>query len=313
MPKATRRSHVTHACDECRRRKIRCEISVQTLQPCKQCLGRDALCTYDIPVSRRGPPKRFSDRLLVATPSPRNETEPTCRSESEPSPVNVSPEQTSEHAFGHALTGLAGIESPAIGSVVDQFSPPPSEPNICCNVLSTIPSLCSPELMRTALRDYLELLYPTIPVVHIPSFLIDLDANRHAIDASFLCLTFSLFALVVAMLPRKFEHYRNIDSGFGLEFADRRQLVDRVHSLVLENQAVDYFDDLTTTKWASAHTRMTAYACLGFWSRAAMLRAEAETIVLELKCHRVSSYAGLDKIETQLRKKIFWMTLTARV
>jgi hypothetical protein len=174
-------------------------------------------------------------------------------------------------------------------------------------------SLCSEQLMDTAIRDYLHHLYPLLPVIHIPSFLQHLDSGRHTTNVPFLCLLLSLFALVCSMLPRRFEHYRALDPDFGDEFTHRRQVLDRVQSLIHKIQGPDYFDDLTLVKWASAYCRMSACAYLGLVSRAMILRSEAETVLLQLNCHRVGSYTGLNEIEAQLRKKAFWMMVTARL
>jgi hypothetical protein len=56
---------------------------------------------------------------------------------------------------------------------------------------------------------------------------------------------------------------------------------------------------------------MTAYAYPGLFSRAKMLRAEADMMAVELKCLRIASYAGLDMIKAQLRKKASWLMMTA--
>jgi hypothetical protein len=317
MPKVTRRSHASRACDACRRRKVRCLVSAEAAASCKQCLERSAACTYDVPLNKRGPPGKRLETATSINPSecgheqnivqlvsfltPHSEIcEPGGSYDSEPNPEEPATDRSSRH------DDFSGVRSDELSSRSSRAisRPHPGSP---------IVSLCSKELMDIALRDYLRLLYPMIPIIHIPSFLRHVESGRQLTDAPFSSLLFSLFALVISMLPRRFEHYKAIDSDFGHEFSHRRQVVDRVHVLLLGIQGPDYFDDLTLVKWASTYCRMAAYAYLGLFSRAKMLRAEADTMIVELKCHRIASYAGLDEIEAQLRKKAFWMMMTARM
>jgi hypothetical protein len=316
MPKVTGRSHASRACDACRRRKVRCLVS-EAAASCKQCLERSAACTYEIPLNKRGPPRKRLETVASINPSecrhdqniaqlvdfltPHSEIcEPGGSYDSEPNPEEPTADRSSRH---DDFPGVHSDElSPRSGRAISRPHPG-----------SQIVSLCSKELMDTALQDYVRLLYPMIPVIHIPSFLRHVESGRQLTDAPFSSLLFSLFALVISMLPRRFEHYKTIDSDFRNEFSHRRQVVDRVHVLILGIQGSDYFDDLTLVKWASTYCRMAAYAYLGLFSRAKMLRAEADTMVVELKCHRIASYAGLDEIEAQLRKKAFWMMMTARM
>jgi hypothetical protein len=322
MPKVTGRSHASRACDVCRRRKVRCLPSTEAAASCKQCLERSAACTYDIPLNKRGPPRKHIGTVapidpsecghdqgiaqLVSVLTPHGEVcEPGCHYDSEPSPDEPAKERSprNEDFPGVRSNDFLGLDSsPRSSRAISR--PHPGLP---------IVSLCSKKLMDIALQDYLRLLYPMIPVIHIPSFLGDVEIGRQLTDAPFSSLLCSLFALVISMLPRKFEHYRTIDSDFREKFTHRRQVVDRVHVLTLGTQGPDYFDDLTLVKWASTYCRMAAYAYLDLFSRAKMLRAEADTMVVEMKCHRIASYAELDEIEAQLRKKAFWMMMTARM
>ena len=48
--------------------------------------------------------------------------------------------------------------------------------------------LCSRATLRLILNDYLDLVYPLIPVVHIPTFISRLHSERDVHDEDFLCL-----------------------------------------------------------------------------------------------------------------------------
>jgi hypothetical protein len=73
------------------------------------------------------------------------------------------------------------------------------------------------------LLDYLEFLYPLIPVVHRPSFRHDLLRNRDVNDKDFLVLIISLCAVTVGNMPRRFREYRAFKPS--LQFQTRTEMI----------------------------------------------------------------------------------------
>lgn len=161
-------------------------------------------------------------------------------------------------------------------------------------------------------QDYLNFVYPLIPVVHIPTFLAAVDENRAASNVSFSCLQLSIFSIVIAMVPQRFEHYKNLDETlyYNYNITNKWQAVNQSHDIFDLIKASTFYDNPTMETWATTYLFGAAYACLNNPARSNLYRSHAYTIMLSMNFHLVNSYIGLNFIETQLRKKAMWMTLT---
>lgn len=165
--------------------------------------------------------------------------------------------------------------------------------------------LCDRQLFDRILHDYLDLVYPLIPVIHRPSFLKDVSQARDSFDADFLGLVVALCATTVGLLPRKFHEYRS--SSTPLVFQTRTEMVDRCYDMLLGIRGPDYFDNISQQKWAVSYLMSIAFFQIGQHNRARMIEVEAMQLARLLEFHRISSYDGLNCIERQLRKKAFWL------
>lgn len=172
----------------------------------------------------------------------------------------------------------------------------------------TIRTICSFAVFDALMQDYMAIIYPLVPVVHRPTFRNDLRNQRHMHDEVFKSFCLAICALVLGILPRKFDQYRQIDGS--LAFANRKAAVTTIHSLILKNRPVDYFDTITLEKWAISYMIGTTSAHLQLRTRARVQFGETDTLCTELGLNRIASYTCLDLIQTQLRKKAFWLTFT---
>ncbi|KAG2175040.1 hypothetical protein INT43_006102, partial [Umbelopsis isabellina] len=55
----TKRAKTTRACDECRKRKVKCDGA----QPCQRCSKNDIQCVFAKLPPKRGPPKQYVEVL----------------------------------------------------------------------------------------------------------------------------------------------------------------------------------------------------------------------------------------------------------
>lgn len=166
--------------------------------------------------------------------------------------------------------------------------------------------LCPRPVIDAMICDWLDMLYPLLPVVHIPTFKMDLEAQRERSDPIFLALLFSLCAVLVAMVPSTFHRYQGIHECF--RFQKPFEMIELCHELVMELRKPNYFDHSSTEKWTIAYLLSAANGNSGYLNRALMLAAEMQHHIRRLRCREVSSYYGLSKIEEQLRKRAFWMS-----
>lgn len=165
--------------------------------------------------------------------------------------------------------------------------------------------LCNRQLFDRILHDYLDIVYPLIPVVHKPLFLKDLSQAKDRFDPDFLGLAVALCATTVGLLPRKFHEYRS--SNTPLAFQTRTEMIDRCYDMLLGLRGPDYFDKINQQKWAVSYLMCVAFFQIGQLNRARMIEVEAMQLARLLEFHRIQSYDGLNCIEMQLRKKAFWL------
>ncbi|KGO43055.1 Transcription factor, fungi [Penicillium expansum] len=155
------------------------------------------------------------------------------------------------------------------------------------------------------MQDYLEYIYPMVPIVHRPSFRKALQEDQDREDDGFLALILSIAALVVATMRSRFQAYQS--DPYCLRFSSRKEFIHFCYQKVMGLRTSSYFDELNFQKFAVPYLFFAAYLQLGDhnWSR--MLSVEAMQIARLLNLHRISDYDGLNCIETQLRKKGFWL------
>ncbi|POR35637.1 Uncharacterized protein TPAR_04157, partial [Tolypocladium paradoxum] len=180
-------------------------------------------------------------------------------------------------------------------------SPPVSAPRFPTD------ELCPRALLNVMMTDYLDLIYPLIPVVHRPTFRADLAAIRDFADPDFLALLFGLAALVVGLLPSRFLVYRAMAPEFAMRFETRTAMINCCSDMCMRLRAVGYWDHISLRKWAVTYVLFGALFQTGQMNASRMFEVESIQLGRLLGLHRISEYDGLNCIETQLRKKAFWL------
>jgi hypothetical protein len=174
------------------------------------------------------------------------------------------------------------------------------------NVSFRTDALCSRELLMIIIDDYLTWIYPLVPVVHRPTFRGNLEQNRDLHDSDFLCLIFCLCAATLGFLPKVFTKYQVL-AGDVSSFTSRTDVINRCYTLCMEQRGPYYFDTVNFQKWAIAYLMQITHLQIANHNLSRMMEVEAMQVARLLGLHRVSDYQGLNCIETQLRKKGFWL------
>lgn len=157
------------------------------------------------------------------------------------------------------------------------------------------------------MADYLDMIYPLVPVVHRPTFRQQLDDNHDLTDPDFLALLVSLCALTVGLLPSRFRDYRAVDPEPGMRFETRTAFINCCAEICTRQRTASYWDHVNLRKWAISYVLSVACFQTGQVNRSRMFDNEYQQLSRLLGLHRISEYEGLNCIETQLRKKAFWM------
>lgn len=167
--------------------------------------------------------------------------------------------------------------------------------------------LCSRALLNIIVNDYLDLIYPLVPVVHRPSFRADLASNRDLKDPDFLGLLIGLAALTVGLLPSRFPVYRAMAPDVAMRFETRTAMINCCSDMYMRLRTHSYWDHISLRKWAVCYVLSVSFFQTGQTNRSRMLEVESMQIGRLLGLHRIADYDGLNCIETQLRKKAFWL------
>lgn len=157
------------------------------------------------------------------------------------------------------------------------------------------------------MNDYLDLIYPLVPVVHRPTFLNQLVSHHDINDSEFFAILLALCALTVGLLPSRFPHYQSMAPEVGSRFNTRTAMINFCTEKCMRLRTPTYWDQVSQRKWAVCYLLSVGCFQTGQTNRSRMLEVEAAQIGRLLGIHRVSDYEGLNCIETQLRKKAFWL------
>ncbi|PYH97186.1 hypothetical protein BO71DRAFT_468972 [Aspergillus ellipticus CBS 707.79] len=257
----------SHACDICRRRKVKCNaprpLPGASPPKCGRCDRLNLPCTFLSPSKTRGPKKReWSSLTCLRTRRAQPETAP-----------------------------LATTEGAQDAIVVQH----PTD------------DLWDRGLFSIMMQDYLDYIYPLVPIVHRPSFRQALRENRDGEDPGFLALVIAIAAVVVATMPSRFLSYRSYSPP--LRFASRREMARCCYDKIMGLRDSTYFDQINFQKFAISYLLYATFRQLGDHNTSRMLDVEATQIARLLNLRRISEYEGFNCIETQLRKKGFWLIL----
>ncbi|KAM0510608.1 hypothetical protein D7B24_009309 [Verticillium nonalfalfae] len=157
------------------------------------------------------------------------------------------------------------------------------------------------------MKDYLQRIYPLVPVVHRPTFKAELASDRDVTDSEFLRLVLSITALTIGLLPSRFDHYRAMATELVDRFPTRSAMIDYCAQMCLRLRSAGHWDHVTHRKWAVCYSLAIGTFQTGQSNHSRMLEVEAAQFARLLGIHRISEYEGLNRIETQLRKKAFWL------
>ena len=169
----------------------------------------------------------------------------------------------------------------------------------------TTDHLCHRALLLSIMEDYLELLYPVIPVLHRPSFRKDLDMERDSHDIVFRSLLIALSAIVVAIMPSRFREY--CSAVRPLRFRSRTEMVFSCYEMLMALRTPQYYDEISHSKWAISYLIGLSFFQVGQQNLCRMSEIESMQFARLLELHQNSSYASLNRIEAQLRRKAFWL------
>jgi hypothetical protein len=165
--------------------------------------------------------------------------------------------------------------------------------------------LCDISIIWKLVDDYITVLYPLLPVVHLPSFRAALSQDRASVDPFFFSLLTSICAQTAVLLPRRFLEYRSSNKNF--PYNTPAEFVHRCVDLIMPLRDHQYFDTPSPEKAATAY--MLGYAAMlaGINGRARLFWTELTTFMKFARIDELDNHSSWNCIELQLWKKLFWM------
>ncbi|PVI06081.1 hypothetical protein DM02DRAFT_610044 [Periconia macrospinosa] len=193
-----------------------------------------------------------------------------------------------------------------------QRGPPARRANAIANIPIgdlALEHLCSRATFLSIIEDYLQLVYPVLPLVHRPTFHASVQNNAYASDPAFFRLCLAICAVTVASLPRKFHEY-------GRDYAHAGAFVDRACHMVLLSRISsepEWQDKPTigTIIISILLTMASHYA--GRPNQGWAYASEAIQFFRALELYRREGYKDMSVLDREMCKRAFWLLLIIQI
>ncbi|WWC96594.1 hypothetical protein V866_003462 [Kwoniella sp. B9012] len=279
----------TKACDTCRIRKVRCTFAPplhtgeSSTKPCILCKKHGFACTYErkpkkvIGSSSEG--RRTNDIGVRARPI---------------APVSRRPKEPEDAAIGLTHTAQSDRERQknhrkGISAIPEVTSNPFDE-------------ILPRQLLLSAISTFFDHLYCLTPLVHKPTFVADLKSRREEQpeNQEWVSLVLMLVAATLVQAPWAFPQLQ------------RKEIEKLAKSCYGRGKVwlVEDFREITVGRYTIAdyaHRSCMVSAHLEEIGMAEMFRGSLWGLIFKLRMHEESSYEGLDPIEGELRRRVFWL------
>ncbi|KAG8897689.1 hypothetical protein FRB99_008002, partial [Tulasnella sp. 403] len=199
-------------------------------------------------------------------------------------------ESSSEHSAPHQHQLSQTINSSFVHPPLSSFHRPHS-----------LTTLAPMPLIMHILSLFFDYVYPLTPCVHRPSFYEGLREKREEKDPLFFALVCSTVASTLVQVPRSYlpmerDEVRKLAKRF--EEASRLVTIASYDPPSSTLVVIRYFDNVY--HFCEGHDA-TSHAAFG----------EAAHIAVTLHMHEEASYEGLDFIESEVRRRAFWLLFGA--
>ncbi|GJJ13318.1 hypothetical protein Clacol_007570 [Clathrus columnatus] len=144
---------------------------------------------------------------------------------------------------------------------------------------------------------FFDFVYPLTPCIHKPSFMADLQSRREERDPLFFALVMSTVASTCVQVPRSY---------LPLERREVRKLAQTCHE-ASRHISVAGYDPPTSIHVVIRYFDTVYHFCEGHDATSHASFGEAAHIAVTLHMHEEASYEGLDPIECEIRRRVFWL------
>lgn len=295
------------ACDNCRRRKIKCSREL----PCDKCQRLLLSCSYSDVLRRKGPKFRTLYPLAPIHPlSNQNEIERkqtyTDSSYGLSSPASPAFAVSDAHFLPHDISDtLSQLPPPDLVSSPDSTESTVESAN--GRILPHARRL-SPQILLAHVNVYLKYLFPIMPVVRGEELRLDsqqperLSPRRYAFLAS-LCAATHIQLKLDGTTPVP-EHVRLQSSGDGHSLVSGEKLLAEA---VRARQECDAVEDISIETLLTSFFLFASYGNMDKQSHAWFYLCQSTSMAFTLGLQRESTYADFGVEEAEERRRVFWL------
>jgi hypothetical protein len=295
------------ACDNCRRRKIKCSREL----PCDKCQRLLLSCSYSDVLRRKGPKFRTLYPLAPIHP------------------LSNQPDIARKHSYTESAYGFSSPTSPAFAVNDAQYAPhdlsdtlsqlPP--PELVSSPESTestgesangriLPHArrLSPQILLAHVNVYLKYLFPIMPVVRGDELRLDsqqperLSPQRYAFLASLCAATHIQLKLDGANPVPEHVRLQSFDDGHSL-VSGEKLLAEAVRA----RGECDIVEHISLESLLTSFFLFASYGNMDKQSHAWFYLCQATSMAFTLGLQRESTYADIDVEEAEERRRVFWL------
>lgn len=311
------------ACDNCRRRKIRCSREL----PCDKCQRLLLSCSYSDVLRRKGPKFRTAYPLASVHPlasrsrdGPRDHQthaadrdlfkDPTgLRLSSPNSPVFCGAD--SQHVSRDIPEPLYQLPPPGLVSPPELISPPESTgspPESASGRVLPFARRLTPPVLLAHVNVYLKYLFPIMPVVRRDQLQLDshqpqrLSPQRYAFMASLCAATHIQLKLDGASPSSDPSPLQAAIDGRSVMSGE-----ELLSEAVRARTECDVVEDVSIESLLTSLFLFSAYGNLDKQKQAWFYLCQTISMAFSLGLHRESTYSGLSVENAEERRRVFWL------
>nr|XP_019042669.1 hypothetical protein I302_08373 [Kwoniella bestiolae CBS 10118]OCF21599.1 hypothetical protein I302_08373 [Kwoniella bestiolae CBS 10118] len=211
-----------------------------------------------------------------------------------PAPVAVS---DAVHGYSHG-SALIGPDTARRSSAFSELESTEFERKLSASSLPEgIDQVVPGPTIDNVLNLFFDYVYPLTPCLHRPTFVTDLTARRDRTDPVFFALALTVIASTLVQVPR---------SLVNLDKTEVEDLARKCIKIARAKMAHMWEDPIPITI-----SMGIVHLVLGNNTAHVVVTAQANQLALALRLNEESSYEGLDPIEREIRRRLYWLLFQA--
>ncbi|KAL5046790.1 hypothetical protein BDW71DRAFT_59358 [Aspergillus fruticulosus] len=315
-PAAPKHKPFKQACDNCRRRKIKCSREL----PCDKCQRLLLSCSYSDVLRRKGPkfrtlyplapihPLVARQRQTLQYDPPRYSAEREWYAEPTGYPIDGSPTsppfmEEQQYLPPEYPESFGRLPPPELVSSPDSLNSLSDSPTA---VLFHSPRILTAPVLLAHVNVYLKYMFPIMPVVRKEELQQDchhperLTPQRYAFLASLCAATHIQLKLDGATPVADPSHFQ---TGENSSMSGEELLAEAVRA----RKDCDPIEDMNVESLLTSFFLFASYGNLDRQDHAWFYLCQATSMVFALGLHRESTYSELNTEEAEQKRRVFWL------